>query len=166
MMCLIKYRFSVAVLCVLTTLSTYGQTDAPSRTEKSPDTRFRYVIVKGVSEIEEFVNSDPDDLSIEVLMEDRAFSEKNLKILFRLLGDRYKSKKALSIDVFTSLDAILTPEENDRQPLKGPISDYRKYKFAFYVRNGFGERFSYGIPGKQREKCVVIASASDGKSGC
>jgi len=112
------------------------------------------VIVAGVSEIEKSVNQVRP--SLVVLLDDGAFTEPNLITLFELIGRRYSSEPSLSVDVFTSLKAIRTPEENDALPLWGPIEDYRRFKYAFFVRNGYGEWFTYGIPGRVKEKEVRL----------
>jgi len=108
---------------------------------------FRYVIVSGVSELEKYVNTNPEKMSIEVLIEDKAFNKANLIKLFEMLSQRFKEKPGLSVNVYTSLDAIRTPEENDGIGLKGPIDSYKRFKYAFYSRNGYGEYFTYGVPG-------------------
>ena len=46
----------------------------PEITENGFRSPFRYIIVKGVSELEEYVNENPDNLSLEVLIENRAFT--------------------------------------------------------------------------------------------
>ncbi|MFZ1701349.1 MAG: hypothetical protein WBO10_13185 [Pyrinomonadaceae bacterium] len=117
---------------------------------------FRYVIIRGVSDIEQYVNVNPDNEFFEVLMEDGAFNESNLTALFKLLSGRFTAKSGLTVNVFTNLNAIHTPEENDRLGLKGPIEDYKKYKYAIFVRNGYGEYFNYGIPGRIEDKRIVI----------
>jgi len=123
---------------------------------RDPETPFRYVIVEGVSEIEKFVNKDPKRLHIEVLMEDKAFNEKNLIKLFDLISRRFVSKESLWIAVYTSLDAIFTPEERDGQAMYERVSDYKRFKYAFMYRNGYGDFFYYAIPGKVKEKKVIL----------
>ena len=117
---------------------------------------FRYVIVEGVSKLEKYVNDDPDNLYFEVLMEDQAYTEKNLILLFRMLSARFVERPGLSIYVYTSLSAIRTPEENEDIDLLGPVENYENYKYASFNRNGYGEYFDYGIPGKVRHKLVEI----------
>lgn len=124
---------------------------------------FRYVIISGVSDIEKLVNSDEESLDIVVLMEDKAFNEKNLIILFDLLSERFRERPALGVEVYTTLEAIRTPEEYDREDLYGPIENYKKFKWAIYNRNGNGEYFSYGMPGLFNEKYVVIKEGQNRK---
>jgi hypothetical protein len=52
--------------------------------------------------------------------------------------------------VFTSLDAVKTPEETDHDNLKGPVEDFKKYKYAFLARrpNKCDAYFSYAEPGQ------------------
>lgn len=102
------------------------------------------------------MNENPENTDIEVLMEDRAFNERNLRILFQILSERFNEKSGLSVEVYTSLDAIRTPEENENIDLKGPIDNYEDYKYAFYFRNGFGEYFQYGIPNRVFRKDVFM----------
>ncbi len=124
-------------------------------TVRSP---FRYVIVAGVSRIEKYVNENKESLYLEVLMEDKAFNEKNLRCLFEFLSKRFTERSGLTVDVYTSLHAINTPEENDHRDLKGPISRIHKYKNAFYFRNGdkCDERFEYSIPNNVENKRVYL----------
>lgn len=118
---------------------------------------FRYVIIAGVSRIEKYRNENPDSAYIEVLMEDKAFNEKNLKILFELLSKRFTEKWGLSVTVYTTLDALYTPEENDVLDLKGITEEHqKKYKWAIFNRNGHGEYFWYGMPNDISGKRVQI----------
>lgn len=151
-------------LLLFLTINGFSQKTQPfSSKKKKPDitgdgfrSPFRYVIISGVSELEQYVNENPENTDIEVLMEDRAFNERNLRILFQILSERFKEKSGLSVEVYTSLDAIRTPEENESIDLKGPIDNYEKYKYAFYTRNGYGEHFQYGIPNRVFRKDVFM----------
>lgn len=74
---------------------------------------FRYVIVN--NEIDSSLGGDvPERRFIEVLMDSRAFSKKNLTILFQLVSERFSSPKLLYINVFTDLEDVETPEERDK----------------------------------------------------
>jgi|SRR5215203_4528485 len=119
---------------------------------------FRYVLIGRESEIEQYVNRLPEDfLSLEVLMDDKTFNEKNLKTLSELLSRRYATAQSLNVYIYTSLDAIKTPEENDRSNLKGPVDNYFKFKRAEFTRNAFGnEWFQYWIPKSVDGKVVVL----------
>lgn len=119
---------------------------------------FRYVIVSGETSLERYVNQNADSfLIIEVLLDDKDFNENNLKILSELLSKRFSSAKVFTAYIYTSLEAIKTPEENDRTDLKGPIDDYFKYKRAEFSRNTFGnEWFEYWIPDLVDGKVVVL----------
>jgi hypothetical protein len=117
---------------------------------------FRYIVVAGVSTIERKVNNNPHYYALDVLMEDQAFNEANLRVLFRLLSKRFNDRAALFVDVYTSLEAIRTPEEYDEVDLVGPVGDYYKYKYAFFSRNRNGERFQWGIPNQAPPSEVII----------
>jgi len=117
---------------------------------------FRYLIVRDVAELQKFVNKDDKVLSLDVLMEDAAFNERNLTDLFSLLSKRFSEHRSLYIYVFTSMQALRTPEEYDRAPLWGPVEKYKKFKYARFSRNDYGERFEYGIPGRTESGEVII----------
>ncbi len=139
--------------------TTFSQTDTASTgdeiREPEPDKNpfrspFRYVIVAGVSDVDKYVNRNPSSiLDLEVLIDDAAFNEKNLRYLFKLLSERFPNSKLLTIDVFTTLDAIKTPEEMDHKYLKGPIENYKEYKYAFFYRrpDKCDSNIYYGVPG-------------------
>jgi hypothetical protein len=123
---------------------------------KSP---FRYIIVSGVTEIEKYSNNDDgENFSMVVLIEDKAFNEKNLRILYNLLDKRFNQSPGLYVEVYTSLNAIRTPEEYEHINNVGPIDNYFKYKWAFFIRNGYGKWFEYGIPKIVEEKRVEIGT--------
>jgi hypothetical protein len=125
--------------------------------EPAVRSRFRYVIVSGVTELEQYVNRNPQRLNIEVLLEDGAFNEGNLRCLFQLLSNRFTDRRGLYVWVYTTLDAIKTPEENDRSDLKGPINNVEKFKHAFFGRNDKCDSwFSYSIPGVVRNKYIIL----------
>ena len=141
---------TIAILLLMMFGVAAGQ-QIPNPTAKAPSDdleqpQFRYVIIAGVSKAEKYANRGPHYYIMDVLMEDKAFNEKNLTLLFRLLSRRFSDRPGLFINVYTSLDAIRTPEEYDATDLAGPRDDYHKYKFAFFLRNASGESYRYGIP--------------------
>jgi hypothetical protein len=115
------------------------------------------VIVAGVTDLDKYVNRFDDDLYIEVLIEDAAFNEDNLRNLFKMLSERFADQSVLSVWVYTSMDAIKTPEETDHSRLKGPIDNYKKYKFAhFLIRsNKCDAYFRYAEPGQSETKITL-----------
>ncbi|MGD9560964.1 MAG: hypothetical protein AB7F88_01945 [Pyrinomonadaceae bacterium] len=151
-----KRLFFVCVIAGTLAHSLIAQdTGAPTGNTNSRSP-FRYIIVSGVSRIEKYANRGPEYYVMDVLMEDSAFNEANLKILFGLLSKRFQDRPGLFVHVFTAMDAIRTPEEYDGTSLWGPVEDYHKYKFAFFTRNGYGESFRYGIPGLVKPTVVTI----------
>lgn len=155
----------VIAFCLSILYPTLVAQDVGGKNTKHPSTQvvnnrspFRYIIVAGVSEIDQYVNSY-GVRTFEVLMEDRAFNKENLITLFKLIGNRYRDNQFLAINVYTSLDAIRTPEEWDEAGLWGPIDGYKNFKFASFDRNLAGEYFSYSIPGKVSRKFVWMKVA-------
>lgn len=83
---------------------------------------------------------------VEVLLDERAFSENNLKELFRLVSKRFSTPRALHVQVYTNLEDVETPEEKE----KGKISEtpfdpnLERHHQAFYLRDDEGnEWFTY-----------------------
>lgn len=124
---------------------------------------FRYLIIAGETKLEKYVNRFPDDnLYLQILIEDRAFNEENLTTLFKLLSKRFSTTKNLTVEVYTNLDAVKTPEEQDHSRLYGPMDNYYSYKNAYYNRNIKGEQsFVYSIPNFVTKKSVVIIDSNE-----
>jgi hypothetical protein len=120
--------------------------------ERSP---FRYVIVFGISDIEKEANAIQEKASFDVIMENSAFNERNLILLYRLLDKRIVEKKYFTATVFTNLEATYTPEEWDQMG-RWEFEDLKMFKSAYFFRNGFGKYLVYSIPGQVRDKRVEI----------
>ncbi|MCW5971460.1 MAG: hypothetical protein KIT57_23375 [Blastocatellales bacterium] len=125
------------------------------RATRSP---FRYVIVSNSISGEE---SDPNDDArhVDVLLDDRAFSETNLKMLFKLLSGRFPLPKVLDVRVYTNLEDVETPEEREAfKASEGPDdpSEY-KYRRAFYLRDYYGnEWFTYNPTPPSRPTITIV----------
>jgi hypothetical protein len=134
-----------------------------TKSQRAPDQRtspFRYVIVSDVTVLQKAINDNPSLRNVEVLMEDAAFTEPNLIKLSQLLTKRFADRQGLFVQIFTSLDAIRTPEEYDEIGLGGLREDYRNYKYALFIRDKAGERLVYEIPGVQERKEIVMKTSS------
>lgn len=129
------------------------------KSQSGPDQRtspFRYLIVSDATRLQKAINDNRSLRDVEVLMEDSAFTEENLIKLSQLLGKRFADRPGLFAKIFTSLNAIRTPEEYDETDLGGLREDYRNYKYALFIRDGGGQRLVYEIPGIQERKEIVI----------
>jgi len=73
---------------------------------------FRYVIVDNRID-PSIANEDPERRFIEVLINRKSFSKKNLVRLFRLISDRFPNPGLLYVTVFSELNNVPTPEERD-----------------------------------------------------
>ena len=149
--------FCVAFLPILLGSSVIAQHryEPPKRsTKRVSDSQkfrspFRYLIVADVTELEKYVNENKEFRVIQVLMDDREFNEKNLRILFELLSTRFNDRPGLMVNVYTSLDQIKTPEEQDHSDLFNSPVGYDRYKFAvFNRRRNCEQEFEYSIPGR------------------
>ncbi len=78
------------------------------RENQSP---FRYIII--YNEVESGKNVTFPRRTVSVLLDDKAFSEENLIELFKLISIRFPKPKWMHVDVYTSLEQIPTPEEED-----------------------------------------------------
>jgi len=139
--------------------SSHNQSVPTENVHKKYDNKaFRYTIVAETSGVQRYVNEGRDYRYIVVLLEDAAFTEANLKTLFFLLSKRYDDRTGLYARIFTSLEAIPTPEEYDRMDLYGPVANYRQYKNAYFSRDSRGNVIRYEIPGKIKLKDIFLGS--------
>ena len=109
---------------------------------------FRYVIVSDKFD-PKIGEGDDDRRFIEILMDKKSFSKKNLITLFQLVAKRYPKPALLYIDVFTNLDDIETPEESEQPKLSGTrgakmptnnaIFTRANNKMFFYIYFGNGD---------------------------
>jgi hypothetical protein len=84
---------------------------------------------------------------VVVLIDSKHFSEVNLRGLFRLLSKRFPKPQELRIAVFTSLDQLPTPEEEDHERLTSTdplpyVKQIEKYPNATYTRLTIMKSFS------------------------
>ena len=147
------YGVTVALILFITS---FGQTKTEPICGDIQGLEFRYTIVADASRIQRYVNSVGDYRHIVILIEDDAFDEQNLRKLFYHLSRRYEDRTGLYADVYTTLDAVPTPEEYDQMNLYGPKKDYRLYKNAQLSRNRSGYAITIEIPGTVKRKRVWL----------
>jgi hypothetical protein len=97
-----------------------------------------------------------------VLLDQQSFAEKNLQEVFLLVSRRFPQPEQLWITVFTNLEQLPTPEEEDylasspedhSLPL---FSKVEKYPSAEYTRFKGKEVFQYSTGDGQPPKTVVM----------
>ena len=128
---------------------------------ESPQSPFRYVITR--SEITEGTHYPEGGKfrarGVDVLLDEKSFSESTLKQLFALISKRFLDPAELHVSVYTSLDDMMTPEEGEFIATNCTL-DLAKLKFppAFYTRDSERERFVYRSKGEDGfvEKTVVL----------
>lgn len=120
----------------------------------------RYVIV--YNDIVKLGNAD--ERRIELILDDKQFSEENLIKVFNLVKQRFPSPISLEIEVHTNLATIETPEERDK-----PDSSTGRltHKTVFHKTAGYS-RFGDGSEGMNyttslspfRQKIVLLEGNS------
>jgi hypothetical protein len=121
---------------------------APQQENKpSPASPFRYAIVwNKVIEGNTYPFGTPFRFrGVDVLMDEKSFSEANLRQLLQLLSKRFPDPERLQVDVYTNLEDVLTPEEAELVPPPGSRVPERglKHAWAFYIRSGDNEHLDY-----------------------
>ena len=150
------------VLCLglLLTVSIAGEVNNKQMAQRTNRSPFRYVIVG--NEVIDDSGTPPKDAYryVEVLLDEKAFSENNLKELFRLVSKRFAKPKVLHVQVYTNLEDTETPEEREgakmsEAPYDPPLD---KYHQAFFLRDADGgEWFTYNAnPPRTDTKKVVL----------
>jgi hypothetical protein len=105
------YLIAAIFLAVLSTIHTFlcpgklkGESYGPQRLHLQPP--FRYAIIYNDP------GTDGSSRTLIILMEPSEFSEANLRALFGLLSQRYKSLPKYNAYIETSLQDVQTPEEH------------------------------------------------------
>jgi hypothetical protein len=129
---------------------------AAQQQKASCDEGIRYTIVADTSPVQIFVNREKDTRRVFVLLRDEDFNEGCLRTLLKLLSERYSEHPWLSVRVFTSLEAIPTPEDFDNMRLYGPLPNYREFKNAYLARDPRGMTITYEIPGKVPSRHLFV----------
>jgi hypothetical protein len=73
--------------------------------------------VADTTELQKYINRGSGYRDLVVVLEEKAFNEKNLRELFTLLSKRFDDRPGLFISVTTSLAAVRTPEEYEQMDL-------------------------------------------------
>ncbi|OLE51429.1 MAG: hypothetical protein AUG51_23330 [Acidobacteria bacterium 13_1_20CM_3_53_8] len=151
----------------LTFLAHPNATFARKSQNRSDHSPFRYVIV--YNEVK--VNNEESSYTrrdVEVLLDENAFSENTLKELFKLLSQRFPEPDGLTVDVYTSLEQIDTPEEHEggrmfaesrtgTRRVSPEELNFRKHPSAVLMRQNGNELFRYTIrPNNLKLKTVIL----------
>lgn len=121
---------------------------------------FRYIIVRNLTNSEEYKSNPRSGYrKVEVYMDDKAFSEDKLRILFKLISTRFPTPFVLHVSVLTNLEDVRTPEENDMGAIfETPANASEdKYHKAYFLRDLSGnEWFTYNPSPPSRETKLVV----------
>lgn len=154
----VTLRPLICILVSLTPAFGFCASSYPTRTQKPsatlPNLAFRYVIVNSY-----FLHNGR---LVTVFMDHKSFSETNLRELFALLSKRFPKPDTLTVGVFTSLEQLPTPEEEDYakavpNAALAFLGEINKYPGASYRRLNGNEGFLYSMGEGQDEKTVIIA---------
>jgi hypothetical protein len=116
-----KFYSAFFTICLIVTSGSltgvHGQdpTEVSNGPFRSP---FRYVIVSNVTDTTGKAKKDWRRF-VEVLLDPKAFSQDNLTQLFRLIAARFPQPRVLTVDLFTSLEDVETPEEREQTKASG-----------------------------------------------
>ena len=134
---------NLSILLLLTCcLLTSGQKLYGQDNREANSSSFRYVIIE--NRLDEDANPGEKRRVVEVLLDRRAFSEKNLRILFQLVSKRFADDDLLDVWVHTSLEQAPTPEERDAGATsEDPDESTKHFYWAWYLRSSDDEFFRY-----------------------
>lgn len=125
-----------------------------------PRSAFRYVITR--SDITEGTYYPQGGKfrarGVDVLLDEKSFSESTLRQLFALISKRFPDPAELRVSVYTSLEDMLTPEEGEHVATNCTFDlDSFKFPSAFYTRDGEREQFVYrNKEGGGTDKRIVL----------
>lgn len=129
---------------------------------------FRFVILS--DEVYDATGKKDMTRSMQVLMDDKAFSEENLTKLFKLLLKKYPKPNWMDVSVVTNLEQVATPEESEREMIMSHTNNHPEfglYNHAILRRHGGDEFFRFTInPPKTEMKTVVLKGCDPATSQC
>lgn len=123
---------------------------------------FRYVIVN--NEVNDG-SGDPRGAYryVEVLLDEKAFSEETLKALFKLVSKRFPKPNDMDVYIWTNLEQVDTPEEKDEPKVSeapdNPALD--KYPTALLIRKDGNELFRYTLKAPNTDMKTVVIKGRD-----
>lgn len=168
---MMKYLLASIILACYFVYSGVGYTHNRISQDRAYTSSFRYVIVYN-EVIEDKDEPSYTNRRVEVLLDRKAFSEKTLRQLFALLSKRFPSPDSLTVDVYTSLEQVETPEEKEAGKVvaEGPNGRgkptreeliFRKYPFAGLMRQDGNELFRYTFNSRNSKVKTVILKGKD-----
>jgi hypothetical protein len=154
-----QFTFCVLLMFITSALSNahcinHLPQDASSKLER---VSFHYVIFKN-----SLTNPDaPNDgfRNMKVLLDVDAFSEANLKELFRVISKAFPEPERLNLMVYTSVKQVYTPEYTHSNAPTPP--EYFYHHMAVYNRGKENEFFRYTLTPTSRELKTVIIRGRD-----
>lgn len=130
-------------------------------TIKQNGAEFRYIIFDNTVDND----GDPKDAirTVEVLLDEAAFSETTLKKLFKLVSKRFPKPAWLKVWVYTNLKQLPTPEEDDLPKVSGTDDnpDFDKHHWALLMRVDGNELFRYNSDPPNGTLKTVILKGND-----
>jgi len=134
---------NLVFLLFLACLQISGQSLQDDR--KTSESHFRYVIIE--NRLDEDTKTEDKRRVVEVLLDKKAFSERNLRLLFQLVSKRFADDELLDVWVHTSLEQAPTPEERDKGGTsEDPDRSTKRDYWAAYLRSTDDEYFRYSPP--------------------
>jgi len=146
----IRIVLILTALCLFQTRTVEAQSPVNKGESKpcpeSPRSPFRYAIT--YNHVNEFISSGRPNVKsrlVNVLLDGKSFSEENLKQLFGLLSKRFPEPIDMIVSVYTNLEDISTPEEDEVILINCIMADFLtpQHPWANYTRNDELERFYY-----------------------
>ena len=143
-----KTKVVLVVLVLILTVSgsiaaINGREEVAAQYRLHTSSSFRYAIVR--SEVSKALPAR----QVWVLMEERAFTEENLKSLYQFVVKRFPEPYQMDIWVYTSLQDVPTPEEADSDEGMSEVKDAPPLSgapTAVCVRNEKTEYINYFFP--------------------
>lgn len=121
---------------------------------------FRYVVLGN-----EISGASKTERHVGILLDNKVFSVETCKELFRLVSKRFPEPDQLRITVFSSLEQLPTPEEDDTVNPSisgGPdIPEREKYPLAFMIREDGNELIRYYPNAPNTKMKTIILKGRD-----
>lgn len=154
-------KLLISIFLLLLTQVTFGQKTVKNPEDCDNGIKFHYLIARDVTT--RIGKPSEKFRQIWVFLDERAFAEENLKLLFSYLSKKYPSPNTLEITVETTWDRVPNPDDCEGDGISGgpDREDVDDYHWAFFMRRGKNEIFRYNpILKKPNIETVVLKGDS------
>jgi len=151
----------VIILLVVFLVATLPSNSFSESTRQDSKIKFKYLIFKNT--LNEKPSIQYSRRTLNVFLEEKAFSEQSIKELYLLLSNRFPEPQWLEAWVYTNLNQVETPEEADspKSSTTKDNPDHNRSHWAWIYRNKDNVFFRYNPNPPNRDVKTIVITGKD-----